>query len=164
MWTIRAAGPQDSPAIAAIYRPVVEKTTVSFELAAPDADEMRRRIDRVTAEYPWLVALDGGTVAGYAYACRFRERAAYDASVEVSVYVGETARGRGAGSALYRALFAELRRAERFHRIFAGIALPNDASVALHRKLGFAPVGIYREAGRKFERWIDVAWWQRPAR
>jgi L-amino acid N-acyltransferase YncA len=161
---IRDALPADAAAIAEIYRPVVERTTISFELDAPDAAEMRSRIRRVTRTYPWLVAADSGALIGYAYASQHRERAAYASSLDVSVYVDGAARGRGVGSSLYTALFRLLEQTGTFHRAFAGIALPNDASVALHKKHGFEPVGTYREVGRKFGRWIDVAWWQRELR
>lgn len=153
--------PDDAAAVAQIYRPIVENTAVSFELEAPDTAEMESRIRRITRDYPWLVATDSGRIAGYAYGSRHRERAGYASSVDVSVYVDGAARGRGVGSALYAALLALLERVGTFHRAFAGIALPNDASVALHKKHGFELVGIYREVGRKFDRWIDVAWWQR---
>jgi L-amino acid N-acyltransferase YncA len=158
---IRDALPVDAAAIAEIYRPLVERTIISFELDAPDAAEMRSRIRSITRSYPWLVAVDSGAVIGYAYGCRHRDRAAYASSLDVSVYVDGAVRGRGVGSALYAALFRRLEQAGPFHRAFAGIALPNDASVALHKKHGFEPVGIYREVGCKFGRWIDVAWWQR---
>jgi L-amino acid N-acyltransferase YncA len=161
---VRDALPADAAAIAEIYRPVVENTIISFELDAPDAAEMRSRIRHVTRRYPWLVAVDGGAVVGYAYGSRHRERPAYASSLDVSVYVDGSIRGRGVGSALYRTLFRMLERAGPFHRAFAGIALPNDASVALHQKHGFELVGIYREVGFKFGRWIDVAWWQRALR
>ncbi len=161
---IRDALPADAAAIAEIYRPIVERTTISFELDAPDAAEIRSRIRRVTRIYPWLVAADSGAVIGYAYATQHRERAAYASSLDVSVYVDGAVRGRGVGSSLYATLFRLLEQAGTFHRAFAGIALPNDASVALHTKHGFEPVGTYREVGRKFGRWIDVAWWQRELR
>jgi L-amino acid N-acyltransferase YncA len=162
--TIRDALPQDAAAIAEIYRPLVEETFISFELDAPDAAEMRSRMQRVTRRYPWLVAADSGAVVGYAYGSPHRRRAAYACSLDVSIYVDRAARGQGVGSALYAALFRLLEQAGTFHRAFAGIALPNDASVALHEKHGFELVGIYREVGRKFDRWIDVAWWQRALR
>jgi L-amino acid N-acyltransferase YncA len=161
---IRDAFPADAAAIAKIYRPVVEKTVISFELDAPDAAEMRSRMRRVTRGYPWLVAVDSGAVVGYAYGSPHRERAAYASSLDVSVYVDCAVRGRGVGSALYAALFRLLEQGGTFHRAFAGVALPNDASIALHKKHGFELVGIYREVGRKFGRWIDVAWWQRELR
>jgi L-amino acid N-acyltransferase YncA len=158
---IRPAEFADAPALARIYRPLVEHTTISFELVPPSAAQMRSRIARIGTRYPWLVAVDGALVVGYAYASAHRERTAYAGSVDVSIYVGETNRGKGVGRALYGALFAELRRSGTFHRAFAGIALSNEPSIALHEKFGFELVGIYREAGKKFGRWVDVSWWQR---
>jgi L-amino acid N-acyltransferase YncA len=158
---IRCATPYDARALAEIYRPIVEHTTASFELDAPNEAEMRARIVEIGRRYPWLAAVDGGRVLGYAYASPHRTRAAYARSVDVSVYVADAARGEGIGRALYGALFTELAQAGAFHRAFAGIALPNEPSIALHRGFDFEPVGIYREVGQKFGRWIDVAWWQR---
>jgi L-amino acid N-acyltransferase YncA len=157
---IRSAGTEDAHAIAEIYRPIVESTAISFEETAPDDAQMARRIAETTAAYPWLLAESNGAVFGYAYAGRHRERSAYRYSVDVSVYLAEEARGRGIGSALYAELFKQLQQ-RGFHRAFAGIALPNEASIALHRRFGFELVGVYKEVGRKFDRWIDVAWWQR---
>ena len=159
---VRDASPDDAAAVAAIYRPIVERTTISFELEAPGEMEMRSSIVKITRRYPWLVAIDDGNrITGYAYASPHRKRAAYASSVDVSIYVGETARRNGAGRELYTELFTRLAHAGTFHRAFAGIALPNDASVAFHQRFGFEPVGIYREAGYKLGRWIDVSWWQR---
>jgi L-amino acid N-acyltransferase YncA len=158
---IRCATPHDAYALTEIYRPIVEQTTVSLELDAPNEAEMRARIVDIARRYPWLVAADGGRVFGYAYASPHRTRAAYARSVDVSVYIADAARGKGIGRALYGALFTELAQTPAFHRAFAGIALPNEPSIALHRSFDFEPVGIYREVGHKFGRWIDVAWWQR---
>ena len=110
--------------------------------------------------YPWLVAA-GTHVLGYAYGHQFAERAAYAWSVETSIYVRETARGQRVGSTLYRALFTLL-AAQGYQQAYAGITLPNPASVGLHEALGFEHVGTYRDVGFKFERWHDVGWWQRP--
>ena len=157
---IRQAEASDAPEIAAIYRPIVESSTISFEEHAPDEREIARRIAQVTRSYPWLVAERDGRVAGYAYATRHRERECYRFSVDVSVYVAAQARKSGIARALYEALLAQLTQLG-FHRAFAGIALPNDASIALHRRFGFEPVGIYKEVGWKFGRWLDVAWFAR---
>ncbi|TRO94368.1 N-acetyltransferase [Glycocaulis profundi] len=157
---IRPATPADAPAIHAIYAPIVAETAISLELEVPDVAEMARRIADISAEFPYLVAELDGQVAGYAYASRFRTRAAYDASVEVTVYVGEAWRGRGAGRALYAALFERLEAMGR-HAAFAVITLPNDDSVRLHEAAGFEPAGVWREAGFKFGRWHDVGCWQR---
>jgi L-amino acid N-acyltransferase YncA len=164
MLEIRAATCDDARAIAAIYRPFVEETTISFEFVAPDATEMQRRMQRVTSNYPWLVACEGKAVVGYAYASRHRERDAYASSVDVSIYTAERVRGKGLGTQLYSELLDVLSQRGDLHRAFAGIALPNAASVALHQKLGFTPIGTYHEVGQKFGRWIDVAWWERPLR
>jgi L-amino acid N-acyltransferase YncA len=158
---IRHVTPDDAAALAEIYRPIVENTTISFELEPPTAAEMRSRIGKLTPRYPWLVAENGSRVTGYAYASPHRTRAAYARSVDVSVYVADTARGKGVGRGLYGALFTQLARTSAFHRAFAGIALPNEPSIALHRSFDFELVGVYREVGHKFGRWIDVAWWQR---
>lgn len=160
---IRYATPDDAPAIHAIYAPIVESTGISFELLPPSVDEMRRRIASTMERYPWLVAMDGDSLAGYAYATSFRVRPAYQWSVEVSAYVAEAARGRGIGRTLYEALLPEL--AERgFVSAFAGIALPNEASIALHEACGFTKVGVFHRAGYKLGAWRDVGWWERALR
>ncbi|HLJ84232.1 MAG TPA: arsinothricin resistance N-acetyltransferase ArsN1 family B [Candidatus Eremiobacteraceae bacterium] len=150
----------DAEQIAAIYAPIVEHTSISFEERAPSVSEMRERIRSNTITYPWLVATSGDDVLGYAYASAHMDRAGYRWSVNSSIYVREDARGRGTGKTLYAELFRLLEQ-RRFHAVFAGIALPNDASIALHRSLGFALVGIYREVGFKFGAWFDTSWWQR---
>src|SRR5262249_44531127 len=110
--------------------------------------------------YPWLIFEDDGRVLGYAYASAHRTRRAYDWSVDVSVYVASEARGRRIGRRVYSALF-ELLAAQGFVAAFAGIALPNTASVALHEAMGFERLGVYRNAGYKLGAWRDVGWWQR---
>lgn len=157
---LRFASLRDDAAIAAIYAPVVAATAISFELVAPDADAMRKRIAAQPANLPWIVAEIDDAVAGYAYASPFRGRAAYRFAAEVTVYVADGARRRGAGAALYRALLALLER-QGYRRAFAGIALPNEASIALHRASGFTEAGIVHAAGFKFDRWHDVAFYER---
>jgi phosphinothricin acetyltransferase len=109
--------------------------------------------------FPWLVCVGGGDVAGYAYASQHHERAAYQWSANVSVYIHAEHRGRGLGRALYAALF-DILRAQRVHNVYAGITLPNGASVGLHEAVGFQPVGVYRSVGFKLGRWHDVGWWE----
>ena len=158
--TIRSAEPErDSAACAAIYAPHVEASPTSFEAEAPSAEEMAERIERIGATHPWLVADRDGEVAGFAYACEHRSRAAYRWAVDVSVYVGEADRRRGLGKDLYEELLRRL-RAQRFRVACAGVTLPNEASVALHEGLGFVPVGVYRRIGWKQGAWRDVGWWQ----
>ncbi|MEQ8653859.1 MAG: N-acetyltransferase family protein [Kiloniellales bacterium] len=158
--SIRAAKREDAGAIRAIYAPLVENTVISFEETPPSETEMAGRIGQILTGYPYLVAEQEGRVLGYAYAGPHRARPAYRWSVDVSVYVAETARGQGLGKQLYRELLEELAQ-RQFHAAFAGIALPNPASVALHEAVGFRPLGIYRDVGFKFGRWHDVGWWQR---
>jgi phosphinothricin acetyltransferase len=156
---VRPAGPNDAAACAAIYAPFVEGSWISFELEPPDGAEMARRIASYSASHAWLVAEVCGVVAGYAYGSPHRERAAYASSCDVAVYVDPAHARRGVGRALYGELLPLL--AEKYHAAFAGIALPNDASIALHRAMGFTPVGVYHEVGWKMGGWRDVGWWQR---
>ena len=158
---IRPATPQDAAGVAAIYRPVVEKTPISFETEAPSRDAMRSRIWATVQERPWLVCDLDGEVAGYAYASHHRSREAYRWSVDASVYVGTAFRRRGMARALYTALFGAL-RVQGYVNFFAGTTLPNPASVALHESMCFQPIGVYRQVGYKQGAWHDVAWWQRP--
>ena len=158
---LRIASRDDAAAIHAIYAPIVAATVISFELEAPSIDEMRRRIARTLERFTWLVSEDeSGRVDGYVYAGQHRERAAYQWSVDVTAYVREDRRGRGIGKALYARLFDDL-VALGYHQAFAGIALPNAASVALHEAVGFNHLGIYRDVGYKLGAWHDVGWWQR---
>lgn len=158
---IAVARPEHAAEIAAIYAPIVEATAISFETVPPDAQDFAQLIAEITERFPWLVALDEGAVAGYAYAHAhaFASRAAYSWSAETSIYVGESQRGRGVGRSLYSELLKILSELGYF-RAFAGIALPNPASVALHEAVGFRAVGVYRKAGWKLGAWHDVGWWQ----
>lgn len=155
----RLAKDSDAEAIAAIYRPSVEATAISFETTAPDRDEIARRIGETRRSYPWLVCDVGGRVAGYAYAARHRVRGAYQWSVDTSVYVERAHRRCGVGRGLYVSLFAIL-AAQGYFNAYAGIALPNAASVALHESMGFETIGVYRRVGYKLGQWHDVGWWQ----
>jgi L-amino acid N-acyltransferase YncA len=157
---VRDASERDAEACARIYAPYVTDTAISFETEPPPAAEMARRIAAARRTHAWLVAEDEGRVVGYAYGVPFRPRAAYRWACEVSVYLELGRRRTGAGRALYEALLARL--ADRGYRTaLAGMTLPNEASVGLHRALGFEPVGTFRRVGFKHERWHDVAWTQR---
>jgi phosphinothricin acetyltransferase len=157
---IRPATPDDAAAIQAIYAPIVRDTAISFETDVPGVDEMRARIVATTAQYPWLVGLDeAGQVCGYVYASRYAERQAYRWSVGVTAYVRSDQRGRGVGRTLYRELLAQL-TALGYCQAYAGITLPNPASVGLHEAVGFTPVGVFAGAGHKLGRWYDVGYWQ----
>jgi phosphinothricin acetyltransferase len=159
MVRIRLANDGDAEAIAAIYRPVVEGTAISFETVAPDPHDISRRLSETMTEYPWLVCERDGQVAGYAYATRHRVRAAYQWSVDTSVYIAEAHKRSGVGRGLYQSLFAIL-AAQGFFNAFAGIALPNPSSVGLHEAMGFEKLGVYRNVGFKLGEWHDVGWWQ----
>lgn len=155
--TIKDATPDDAEAIARIYAPYVQDTIISFELTTPPADVIQQRMDDA---HEALVALIDGTVRGYAYASTHRSREAYARTAEVSVYVETGWGGRKMGTYLYSVLLDRLRRTG-FHMALGGVTQPNEASVALHTSLGFELVGIYRDVGRKFDQWHDVAWYQR---
>jgi phosphinothricin acetyltransferase len=156
---ITFADESDAAAIASIYRPIVESTAISFETVPPDREEIARRIVETTREHPWLVCEIGGRAAGYAYATKHRVRSAYRWSVDTSVYVDESFRQSGVGRGLYGSLFAIL-SVQGYFNAFAGIALPNAASVGLHEAVGFRKIGVYQRVGYKFGEWRDVGWWQ----
>ncbi|CAN5209141.1 hypothetical protein BH10PSE17_BH10PSE17_08900 [soil metagenome] len=161
---VRTAVHDDAAAILSIYAPMVRDTSVSFELEVPSLEEMRSRMGEASGRFPWLVSLDADDrVNGYCYASRHRERAAYRWSVDTTVYVREDSRGGGVGRALYQYLFESLTQLG-YAQAFAGITLPNAASVALHQSMGFTQVGVYRSVGFKLGAWRDVSWWQRELR
>ncbi|HKG91220.1 MAG TPA: arsinothricin resistance N-acetyltransferase ArsN1 family B [Gemmatimonadaceae bacterium] len=156
---IRAATEADAAQIAAIYAPVVATTAISFEYEPPSAHDMAARVRGALERYPWLVCERDGELLGYAYATRHRERAAYQWSAESSAYIRADARRRGVGRALYGALLPML-AAQGLRSVYAGVTLPNPASVGLHEAIGFRPVGVFRHVGYKFGAWHDVGWWQ----
>jgi phosphinothricin acetyltransferase len=157
---IRMAHTNDAAAIASIYRPYVSDAVTSFEVDPPTAAAMGARIDAVLARAPWLVQTDAdGAVIGYAYASRHHERAAYQWSVDVAVYIHAAHHRRGVGRALYNKLFPLL-RLQGYYVAHAGITMPNAASVGLHESLGFVPVGVYPAVGWKLGAWRDVGRWR----
>jgi L-amino acid N-acyltransferase YncA len=156
---IRAADSCDARSLAAIYNHYIEQSVITFE-EAPVADgEMARRIESVGAHYPWLVSASGEHIDGYAYAAAWQSRSAYRYTVETTIYCDPERRAVGVGRKLYSALLDALRQRE-LHSAIAGIALPNDASVALHEKLGYRKIAEFHEVGFKFGRWIDVGYWE----
>lgn len=158
---IRPATACDAPQVADIYNHYVRDTVITFEEEAVSPKEMASRIeDNLASRLPWLVAEDAGAIIGYAYASKWKGRCAYRYSVESTVYLRSSSKSRGWGSRLYEALFAEL-EGRSIHSVISGIALPNEASIALHEKFGMEKVAHFREVGFKFGRWIDVGYWQR---
>jgi L-amino acid N-acyltransferase YncA len=160
---IRPATEADAAALLAIYAPLVESSAVSFEMAVPAVPEFAARIRAALSGWQWLVAERNGQCVGYAYGSSHRERAAYRWSVEVSAYVHPDHYRQGIGRSLYTTLLADLTR-KGFCNAYAGITLPNEASVALHRSMGFEPIGSFPSVGHKFGRWHDVAWFHRKLR
>ena len=158
MVRIRLASELDAEALAGIYAPFVEQAATSFETIPPGPDEMLRRVVETTTLYPWLVC-ESGEVVGYAYATQHKARAAYRWSVDTSVYVATSHHRRGIGRGVYASLF-EVLRAQGFFNAYAGVTLPNAASVGLHEAVGFRKLGVYERVGYKLGRWHDVGWWQ----
>jgi L-amino acid N-acyltransferase YncA len=156
---IRTATTEDAEAICAIYNHYVLESTITFEEAAVIPAEMANRIDDTLQSLPWLVSEDRAAVHGFAYASAWKGRCAYRHSAEVTVYLDPKFTHRGIGSQLCEGLLAGLRE-RKFHAAMGGIALPNAASIALHERLGFHKVGHFEQVGRKFDRWIDVGYWQ----
>lgn len=160
---IRLARESDAGQMLDIYAPLVRETAISFELEPPTEEEFRRRV-AATLEYaPWLVCESDSGILGYVYASRFRPRAAYQWTVEVTVYVASSSQRRGIGRALYTSLL-ECLRVQGFCSAVAVIALPNPASVALHEGLGFRQVGVFPAVGYKLGQWHDVGWWRTALR
>ncbi|MCE2457051.1 MAG: N-acetyltransferase [Dehalococcoidia bacterium] len=158
-YKIRLATEADAEGMLAIYTSIVLETAISFELDPPSVDEFQSRIRSTLTRTPWLVCEIDGEVAGYAYAGSLRTRAAYQWSVEVTVYVNANYRRLGVGSAVYTSLFNCL-RFQGYWNAYAAITLPNAGSVGLHEGMGFFRIGTYYNVGYKFGTWHDVGWWQ----
>ena len=157
---IRSVSPDDGAAICSIYNHYVENTIHTFEERPIQIDEMRERIRKISARYPYLVWEDEtGEVNGFAYINTWKEREAYRFSAELSVYIKDSLRGRGIGRSLMERLLEEVRKTE-IHSLVSGIVLPNDPSVSLHEKFGFVKIGMFREIGYKLNRWLDVGYWE----
>jgi len=157
---IRPVRMADAEAIARIYNYYIHNTVITFEERAVTPKMMAERMGEVaSAALPWLVAEPSGSLIGYAYAGRWRDRSAYRYSVEISVYLDPAGRGAGYGSQLYESLLAILRQQD-IRAVIGGIALPNPASVRLHEKFGFQKVAHFKEVGYKFGQWVDVGYWQ----
>ncbi|MGA8766786.1 MAG: N-acetyltransferase family protein [Candidatus Acidiferrales bacterium] len=161
--SIRPAARGDLSRLTEIYNYYVVHTPVTFDIEPYTVERRTTWFDQfgATGRHRLMVAEENGVVIGYAGTMRFRPKAAYDTTVETTIYCAQQAIGKGIGSLLYRALFDAIKD-EDVHRIVAGYTLPNPASTALHQRCGFKPVGIYTEVGRKFGRYWDVQWTERP--
>lgn len=157
---IRLAKPSDARSLLDIYAPYVENTAITFEYEVPTIEDFATRIEKTLEKYPYLIAEEDGIVFGYAYASTYYARAAYDWAVELSVYVSQEARGQGVGSKLYDALEDMLEQMGYIH-FLACISLPNEASLALHRRRGYQQVAHFPKIGYKFDRWHDIVWLQK---
>ena len=145
----------DAPGVADIYRPIIEKTAISFELEPPDGAEMSRRFKTLSDTHPWLVLAINDCLQGYAYAAPFKMRAAYNQTAEVSLYLAQNARQKGYGRRLLSALLSVMPD-RGFKQAIATIALPNEASISLFNNAGFKTAGHLSEVGYKFGRWHDI--------
>jgi phosphinothricin acetyltransferase len=166
MHLIRPASLADLPALTDIYNHYIVNSAITFDLRPFTPDERRGWFDDHAAmgRHRLIVAVDkAGAVVGYATTSRWRTKAAYDTTVESSVYCHPESVGRGCGTALYGALFESI-AGEDVNRIVAGVSLPNPASIKLHERFGFRPVGVFPGVGRKFDKYWDVAWFERPLR
>ena len=157
---LRSVCAADAGRICDIYNWYVLNTIITFEETAVTEEQMVQRIAGASGQRPWLVVEDAGRILGYAYASEWKSRCSYRYSVETTVYVDREHRGQGIGVQLYAALIEQLGRTP-VHALIAGIALPNDHSVALHEKMGFRKVARFEEVGWKFNKWIDVGYWQK---
>lgn len=157
---IRPAVMEDAEALAAIYAPYVEQTAITFEYEVPSTEEFRGRMINTMKSYPYLVAQMGREVLGYAYASAFKTRAAYDWSVEMTIYLMQDAVGKGIGTELYMTLEDRLRK-RNFLNANACIAYPNPESIAFHEKLGYREVAHFHQCGYKLGRWYDMIWMEK---
>jgi len=159
MVQIRLAHTSDAPAILGIYAPYIEQTSITFETETPSVEAFAARIETYLQNWPWLVCEIDGRIAGYAYAARYRERVAYQWSVECSVYIHDDFLRAGVAGALYQTLF-DILKAQGYRNVYAVINLPNDRSVALHERMGFKWFATYEQVGYKLGQWKNVGWWR----
>lgn len=156
---IRPVRLSDADQICKIYNYYIENTVVTFEEQPVSETGMKGRIEEIPNKFPWLIHSNDEDILGYAYITQWKARAAYKNTVEITVYTKPNYSRRGIGTKLYEKLIETLMGKE-IHAVLAGIALPNDASVAFHEKFGFRKVAHFREVGYKFNKWIDVGYWQ----
>jgi len=156
---IREVTLSDANAVCEIYNEYLAKTIITFEETPVTVEEMMTRIVTITKNYPWLVYEENGNVVGYIYACKWKERSAYRYSVELGIYINSKYVGKGIGSKLMKEIL-NLLRSKSIHSVIYGVSLPNEASIALCEKFGFEKIGEFKEVGFKFDKWIDVGYWE----
>lgn len=156
---VRRVQLEDANAIVEIYNYYILNSIATFEETAIDAIEMKNRIQQCTARHPWLVFEEKGEIIGYAYAGEWKSRCSYKYSVESSVYLKHNATKKGVGTILYSELIKQLKKTD-LHVIIGGISLPNEPSIYLHEKFGFEKIAHFKEVGNKFNKWIDVGYWE----
>ncbi len=157
---IRTAQADDAKALLEIYRPYVLKTAITFEYEVPSVSEFEERIKKISSRYPYLVAEESGKIIGYAYASSFKERAAYDWTAETSIYMDETKKSLGTGTALYKSL-EERMKLQNVTNLCACIAYPNPQSISFHEKFGYKTVAHFHQCGYKFNTWYDMIWMEK---
>lgn len=156
---IRKVEQSDAGEITAIYNYYIENTIITFEEEVITIEEMASRIKSISSQYPYMICEENGKMVGYAYATQWKTRSAYRYSAENTIYLHPDAKGKGIGSMLFEKFLEETRKTD-LHVLVGGIALPNEASVALHEKFGFKKIGQFEEIGFKFGKWIDVGYWE----
>jgi len=156
---IRNVTIKDAKEICTIYNYYVENTIISFEEIAVSEIEMQKRLGEVISALPWIVFIENEYISGFAYVTKWKSRSAYKHSVEISVYVKQDAVGRRIGHLLYQELLHRI-KTQGYHAVIGGIALPNEPSIALHERFGFKKIAHFKEVGYKFNKWIDVGYWQ----
>jgi phosphinothricin acetyltransferase len=154
---VRAVKEEDLPALLKLYNYYALHSTCTFDLKALSEAEFRPKL----SYKPFLVYEEGGRLLGYCYASKWRQKPAYDHTVESTVYVDFKEGGKGIGSTLYAALIETLADEKKVKSIIACVTLPNESSEKLHKRFGFEPVGLFKEVGRKFDQWLDVCFWQK---
>lgn len=159
MIEVRLATKEDAENFIEIYSPNIVNTAISFETEIPSVEEFEKRIEKCLQKFPWIVCSIDKKIAGYVYASSHRDREAYQWSCECSVYVHEKFQGKKMGKELYHLLFDILKH-QQFRNVYAGITLPNNASVKLHERCGFTHFATYENAGYKFGEWHSVGWWK----
>ncbi len=157
---IRIAQEADAPALLDIYRPYILHTAITFEYEVPSISDFESRIKKISSRYPYLVAEENDKIIGYAYASSFKERAAYDWTVETSIYIDERKKSVGAGTALYQNLEERL-KLQNVTNLCACIAYPNPQSIAFHEKFGYKTVAHFHQCGYKFNTWHDMIWMEK---